>query len=157
MTGIDPANRNISIARQHAGKQQLDINYQLGTVDALPPGQFDVVLNMEVVEHVAQLELFMQQCNDRVAPGGVHFVATINRNLISYVSAIIGAEYILRWLPKGTHQWRKFVKPAETEALLATAGLDVLARGGVAVNPLTRSYHLTDSETINYMLMAKRS
>lgn len=156
VTGIDPAQSNIAIARQHAEEQGLKIDYQQCTVDALPPGQFDVVLNMEVVEHVAQLPDFMATCCERVAAGGVQFVATINRNPLSFLVAIVGAEYILRWLPRGTHQWRAFVKPAEITEMLNTGELEVKVKKGVSVNPITRHYALTDSDTVNYMIMGKK-
>jgi 2-polyprenyl-6-hydroxyphenyl methylase/3-demethylubiquinone-9 3-methyltransferase len=157
VTGVDPAARNIAIARQHARDHGLAIDYVHGTIEDVPERRFDVVLNMEVVEHVEGLELFMQACCDRVASGGAHFIATINRNLLSFIVAIVGAEYVLRWLPRGTHQWRKFVTPEEAAQLLESAGLAVVEKKGVAVNPFTRNYTLTDSDRINYMLMATKA
>ena len=157
VTGGDPAERIIAIARDHAANMGLDIDYRTGTVEELPPGHWDIVLNMEVVEHVEQLDRFMAHCCERVAPGGMHFLATINRNLASFAAAIVGAEYVLRWLPRGTHQWHKFVRPGEAEAMLAASGMTVVERSGVAVNPLNRHYSLTRSERINYMLMARRT
>jgi 2-polyprenyl-6-hydroxyphenyl methylase / 3-demethylubiquinone-9 3-methyltransferase len=105
VTAIDPAERNVAIAHTHAGSQGLSIDYRTGSVDALHPSeQFDVVLNMEVVEHVDNLSSFIATCCAHTRPGGLHFIATINRTFVSLLVAIIGAEYILRWLPKGTHQ-----------------------------------------------------
>ncbi len=156
VTGVDPAANNIAIARAHASTVGLDIDYRQGAVEDLPDGEFDVVLNMEVVEHVESLSTFMAHCCRLTRPGGLQFVATINRNLVSLVVAIIGAEYVLRWLPRGTHQWRKFVTPAEMTALLASGGLDIVEGRGVAVNPFTRHYKLTRSDRVNYMLAARR-
>ena len=157
VTGVDPAERNIAIARHHAQAAGLAVTYRHGSVDSLELGQFDVVLNMEVVEHVQNVELFMARCCDATAAGGLQFLATINRNPLSWLVAIVGAEYVLRWLPRGTHQWRKFVKPAEAAALLGDGGLAVIASRGVSVNPLTRGYRITDFLGVNYMLAARRA
>ena len=116
--------------------------------------QFDVVLNMEVVEHVVELPTFMRSCTRLLKPKGITFVATINRNPVSWLFAIVGAEYVLRWLPRGTHRWSKFVKPQELAAMLADDGLQVRAETGVAVNPLTRRFSLVPSLRVNYMLAA---
>ena len=111
---------------------------------------------MEVIEHVDDLSGFMQACNEVVAPGGLHIVATLNRNLKSLVVAIVGAEYVLGWLPKGTHQWRQFVKPKELRSFLTDAGLSVLSEAGVAVNPFNRAYRITQNTSVNYMMVAER-
>ncbi len=123
VTGVDPAERNIEIARTHAAASGLDIEYLNGSVEQIAGRSFDVVLNMEVVEHVEDLPGFMQACGERVAQEGMQVVATLNRNPKSWLFAIVGAEYVLRWLPRGTHQWRKFVKPDELEDLLGRAGI----------------------------------
>jgi 2-polyprenyl-6-hydroxyphenyl methylase/3-demethylubiquinone-9 3-methyltransferase len=157
VTGVDPAERNIAIARDHARVSGLAITYLHGSVDTLDLEPYDVVLNMEVVEHVEKLELFMARCCDLTGPGGLQFLATINRNPLSWLVAIVGAEYVLRWLPRGTHQWRNFVKPREAAALLGTGGMSVIARRGVAVNPLTRGYRLTGFEGVNYMMAARKN
>ncbi len=156
VTGVDPSARNISIARRHAAEQALDIRYEVGSVEAVAAESFDVVLNMEVVEHVDDLAGFVAGCCEQTRPGGIQVLATINRTALSFASAIVGAEYVLRWLPRGTHRWRKFVRPAELEALLSRSGLSVFARSGVAVNPLTKQFRLTGFEGINYMLAARR-
>lgn len=157
VTGIDPAERNIAIAREHAIQQGLTIDYRVGALEALVDEPvFDVVLNMEVVEHVEGLRDFMALSCAHVRPGGLQFVATLNRNPLSFVVAIVGAEYILRWLPRGTHQWRKFVKPAELDGMLVAGGQTVLDRRGVSVNPFTRGYSLTDFLGVNYMLVSRR-
>jgi 2-polyprenyl-6-hydroxyphenyl methylase/3-demethylubiquinone-9 3-methyltransferase len=156
VTGVDPAERNIAIAREHAAAAGLDIDYRVGAVESLPDGEFDLVLNMEVVEHVTDLPAFMASCCALTRPGGMQFVATINRNPLSFVVAILGAEYVLRWLPRGTHDWRQFVTPAEAEALLAAGGFEVLERRGVSINPLTKRYRLSDFLGVNYMIAARR-
>lgn len=156
VTGVDPAERNIAVARDHARCSGLSITYLQGSVDTLDLGQFDVVLNMEVVEHVENIEHFMARCCDLTRDGGLHFLATINRNLLSWLVAIFGAEHILRWLPRGTHQWRKFVKPIEAAGLLSAGNMDVIASRGVAVNPLNRAYTVTDFLGVNYMLAARK-
>ena len=158
VTGIDVVERNLQIATLHARQNSLPITYRHTTAEALAEQneRFDVVLNMEVVEHVADLQGFMAACGALVAEHGLMSVATINRNPLAGLVAIIGAEYILRWLPRGTHQYRKLRRPAEVEACLGDAGLDVVARTGVRVNPVRRSLHLTHFMGINYMLIAAR-
>ncbi len=111
---------------------------------------------MEVVEHVDDLEYFMTLCNAAVAPGGLEIVATLNRNLKSFLFAIVGAEYVLGWLPKGTHDWRKFVTPKELRALLSQNGMNAFKSAGVSVNPVTRVYRVTDDVSVNYMILAAR-
>lgn len=156
VTGIDPAERNISIARAHARESELDIDYHVGAVEDIDLPPVDIVLNMEVVEHVENLPAFMARCNDLTRPGGLQFVATINRNPLSWLIAIVGAEYILRYLPLGTHQWSKFVTPRETADLLADGGLSVVEQRGVAVNPVTRTCSVTNFTGVNYMLAARK-
>jgi 2-polyprenyl-6-hydroxyphenyl methylase/3-demethylubiquinone-9 3-methyltransferase len=156
VTGIDVVEKNIRIASVHARSQQLDIDYQHRTAEsAAESGQaYDLVLNMEVVEHVADLPAFMASCNRLTAPNGVMFVATINRTWLAWLFAILGAEYLLKWLPKGTHRWSEFRKPSEIASLFNRGGLSLQAQSGVAVNPLTRAFRLTRSMNVNYMLMA---
>jgi 2-polyprenyl-6-hydroxyphenyl methylase/3-demethylubiquinone-9 3-methyltransferase len=157
--GIDVVEKNISIGRMHAAQSGLDIHYQNITVEALAQQQlsYDVVLNMEVVEHVAELPRFLGACSSLVRPGGVQIIATINRNPLSWVVAIVGAEYILGWLPKGTHQWRRFRTPDEIRQLLDVDGMEVIASTGVRVNPFNRSMTLTDFMAVNYMLVASKT
>lgn len=156
VTGVDPAERNISIARAHARSSGLEIDYRAGAVEDIDLPPVDIVLNMEVVEHVDNLPDFMARCCALTRPGGLQFVATINRNPLSWLVAIVGAEYILRYLPLGTHQWRKFVKPSEAADLLAAGGLSVIEQRGVAVNPLTRTCSVTGFTGVNYMLAARK-
>ncbi len=158
MHGIDVVERNIVVARHHARQTGLAIRYETVAAEALAQqgNKYDVVLNMEVVEHVADLPGFVHACTQLVRSGGLLIIATINRTWLSWLTAIIGAEYILRWLPKGTHQWRRFPKPAELEELLTKDQLQVIARTGVRVNPLTRYMSLTPFMGINYMLVAEK-
>ena len=158
VTGIDVVERNLQIASLHARQATLPIEYRHTTAEALADSgeRFDVVLNMEVAEHVADLQGFMAACGALVADRGLMSVATINRNPLAGLVAIIGAEYILRWLPRGTHQYHKLRRPTEVEACLNQAGLGVIARTGVRVNPVSRSMQLTRFMGINYMLIAAR-
>ena len=156
VTGVDPAGRSIAIARQHAAAAHLDIEYIEGSIEQVGARTFDVVLNMEVIEHVEDLEGFMRLCSQAVAPGGLEIVATLNRNLKSFLFAIIGAEYVLRWLPRGTHDWRKFVTPSELSVLLRKSNLEPLNSAGVSVNPLTRAYRVVEDLSVNYMIVAAR-
>ncbi len=154
--GIDVVEKNIHVAGRHNAASGLPAEYEYVTVEevATRERRYDVVLNMEVVEHVADLPSFLDACSALVKPGGITFIATINRNPLSWLFAIVGAEYILRWLPRGTHQWRRFVKPRELEKLLATNGLVVRDRRGVQVNPLNRKFSLSNRLSVNYMLSA---
>ena len=159
VTGIDVVEKNIGTAQTHARQQGLSIDYRACTAESLAESgaRFDVVLNMEVVEHVADLPAFMTSCNRLVREGGVQFIATINRTALAWLFAIVGAEYVLRWLPRGTHRWRDFRRPAEVQRLLAEGGLQIVAQSGVAINPFTRQFSLVSGTPVNYMLMAARS
>jgi 2-polyprenyl-6-hydroxyphenyl methylase/3-demethylubiquinone-9 3-methyltransferase len=134
VTGIDPSERNVGVAGTHAAKSALSISYRCTTAEALvDEGQtYDVVLNMEIVEHVADLRAYLRACAALVRPGGLMFVATINRTLKSLVLAKIGAEYVLRWLPPGTHNWNRFVEPMALRRLLEESGLNALKTQGIA-------------------------
>jgi 2-polyprenyl-6-hydroxyphenyl methylase/3-demethylubiquinone-9 3-methyltransferase len=158
VTGIDVVEKNIAVAALHARRQDLPIDYRLSTASALADtgARFDVVLNMEVVEHVADVDAFMQDCSRLTDDGGAMFVATINRSAKAWLFAIVGAEYILRWLPQGTHRWRMFQKPSEMVAHLERGGLSVVDAVGVAVNPFSRSLRITRSLAVNYMMFSAR-
>jgi 2-polyprenyl-6-hydroxyphenyl methylase/3-demethylubiquinone-9 3-methyltransferase len=158
ITGIDPAAKNIGAASVHAKSQGLDIDYRATTAEdlAASSAQFDIVLAMEVVEHVNDVEAFTMTCAQMVKPGGLMFAATINRTLKAYGLAIIGAEYVLRWLPKGTHQYDKFVKPSELELAFELGGLKPLMREGVVFNPLSDSWKLSSDTDVNYMIMGMK-
>ena len=156
--GIDVTERNIGIARSHAQAGGLEIEYECVSAESLAKRnvQYDIVLNMEVVEHVADLDSFMYAAAQMVRPGGMMFVATINRNWLAGLVAIFGAEYVLRWLPRGTHRYDRLRKPGEIVDQLETRGLDIRKMAGVRVNPLTRRMSLSGNTWINYMLAAYR-
>ncbi|WP_425416994.1 bifunctional 2-polyprenyl-6-hydroxyphenol methylase/3-demethylubiquinol 3-O-methyltransferase UbiG [Oricola indica] len=158
VAGADASETNIEIARLHAGQSGLDIDYRATTSEALEAAgeSFDVVLNMEVVEHVSDVDLYMKSCAAMVRPGGLMVVATINRTMKAYGLAIIGAEHILRWLPKGTHQYEKLVTPQELEDALAGTGVDIVRRTGVSFNPLADEWRLSRDMDVNYMVVAER-
>jgi 2-polyprenyl-6-hydroxyphenyl methylase / 3-demethylubiquinone-9 3-methyltransferase len=158
VTGIDAAERNIAIARIHAGQSGLDIDYRATTSEALAAAgeKFDVVLNMEVVEHVDNVPLYMKSCADLVAPGGLMFTATLNRTARALALAVIGAEYVLRWLPRGTHDWNKFLTPEEISAEIRRNGLSVTDQTGVVYHPLADDWRLSSDMGINYMVLATR-
>ena len=158
VVGADPSETNIEIAKLHMQSSGLRIDYRAETAEALAAAgeTFDVVLNMEVVEHVADVPLFLQATSSMVRPGGLMFIATINRTLKAYALAIVGAEYVLRWLPKGTHSYEKLVRPEEIEGPLQAAGLSVVDRSGVSYNPLTDSWAQSRDMDVNYMLLAER-
>ena len=159
VTGIDVVEKNIAIARLHAERNGKTIDYRHTAAGALADTgkTFDIVLNMEVVEHVADLDAFMRDCGRLTRPGGTMAVSTINRTPKSWLFAIVGAEYVLRLLPRGTHRWSMFRKPAEVEACLEDSGLALDELTGVAMNPLTFKFRLTRSLAVNYMLLASRS
>ena len=159
VTGADASERNISIARIHAEQSGLDITYTATTSEKLvEAGQkFDVVLNMEVVEHVADVPLYLKSCADLVKPGGLMFIATINRTAKAYALAIVGAEYVLNWLPKGTHQYSKFLPPEEITSIISRHGLRVIDRTGVSYHPLHDQWRRTRDMSVNYMLLAQKN
>jgi 2-polyprenyl-6-hydroxyphenyl methylase/3-demethylubiquinone-9 3-methyltransferase len=159
VVGADPSEANIEVARKHAGLVDLRIDYRAVTAEALADKneRFDVVLALEVVEHVADVDLFVKRCGEMVRPNGMLIAATINRTLKSLLLAKIGAEYVLRWLPRGTHQWDKFVTPAELEAALQKAGLGVVDERGVVYRVMADSWVLSDDMDVNYMQSAARS
>lgn len=156
--GADPSEKNIGIASTHAVETGTSVDYRAVTAEQLAEAgeMFDVVLNMEVVEHVADVELFMTTCASMVKPGGLMFVATINRTLKAGALAIFAAENILRWLPRGTHQYEKLVRPHELEKPMVESGLQIIHRTGVFFNPLQDRWNLSPDMDVNYMLLASR-
>jgi len=154
VVGADAAPTNIEVARIHAAKSGLDIDYRNTTAEALAADgeQFDVVLNMEVIEHVSDPAAYMRACHDLLKPGGLMITSTINRNPKSFMVAIIGAEQIMRWLPKGTHDWKKFITPDELYDLIRGAGLTPVDRKGFVFNPLTWEWSVSDRDlSVNYV------
>jgi 2-polyprenyl-6-hydroxyphenyl methylase/3-demethylubiquinone-9 3-methyltransferase len=156
VVGIDPSERNINTARVHAEEQELAIDYRVAAAEELSGEAFDIVLAMEVIEHVVDPRAFTRVCASLLRPGGLLFVATLNRTLKSFALAIIGAEYVLGWLPKGTHQWEKFIAPEELEGWIAENGLALLDRSGVTYSPLSGTWRKARDMDVNYMLLATR-
>jgi 2-polyprenyl-6-hydroxyphenyl methylase/3-demethylubiquinone-9 3-methyltransferase len=159
VVGADASEKNIGIAKTHSEQSGVIVDYRAVTAEALAADdeKFDVVLNMEVVEHVSDVPFFIETCATLVKPGGLMFVATINRTMKAAALAIVGAEYVLRWLPRGTHQYEKLVRPAEIEQPLNAAGMTVIDRTGVFFNPLANQWNLSKDTDVNYMLLAERA
>ena len=160
VVGVDAAGRNIPVAQAHAAQSGLEIDYRHTSAEALvaagEPG-FDVVLNMEVVEHVADPLAYLTACRQLLKPGGLMICSTINRNPKSYVMAIFGAEQVMRWLPKGTHEWSKFITPDELFDLIGQAGLEPVDRMGFVFNPITWSWRLSERDlSVNYVTASRK-
>jgi 2-polyprenyl-6-hydroxyphenyl methylase/3-demethylubiquinone-9 3-methyltransferase len=158
VTGLDPAPTNIAVAKRHAERSGIAVDYRSDTVEevAAQGERFDVVLAMEVVEHVPDVQAFTKACAGAVKPGGILVMATINRTLRAFALAIVGAEYVLGWLPKGTHQWEKFVTPEELTRSIEGGGLTVSGLQGVVYNPLRDQWALARDTAVNYMVLAQR-
>lgn len=154
VVGADAAPKNIEVARLHADQVGLDIDYRAETAEALLAAgeSFDAVLAMEIVEHVAEPPAFVQACHDLLRPGGVLVMSTLNRTARSFAAAIVGAEWVMRWLPKGTHDWNKFITPDELQALIEQAGLTQVDRKGMVFNPIGWSWSLSSRDlSVNYV------
>lgn len=158
VTGIDPSEQNLKTALAHAAEQALEIEYRTATAEmiAAEGRRFQVILNMEVVEHTADPAQFIHACASMLAPQGLMFVATINRTFKSFALAIIGAEYVLGWLPKGTHQWENLITPDELRAYLEQSGVKLIQTVGVIYNPLAGSWQRSQDTGVNYMMLAQR-
>ena len=159
-TGIDATPESIAVARHHAAAVGLDIDYRADSAEALVAAgeTYDLVVNMEVVEHVSDRDGFIATCCALVRPGGAMALSTINRTPKAYLMAIVGAEYLLRWLPRGTHDWRKFVRPSELVRALRAGGLDTVDLTGLVYNPLTDRWHLHERDLdVNYLLFAAKA
>jgi len=158
VTGLDPAEDSIAAARSHAQAQGLEIDYRAEPAERLADAgeSFDAVLAMEVVEHVPDVPAFVQLTARLVRPGGLMLLSTINRTLKSYALAIVGAEYVLRWLPAGTHRWDRFVTPNELASACAKAGLEEKERKGMVFNPLAGDWRLARDTDANYLMAAMR-
>lgn len=152
VTGVDAGDKNVAIARIHAEQSGVPVEYRVGGPEDVEPGSYDVVLSMEVIEHVPEPDRFIALCAGACRPGGAFFGATLNRTAKSYALAVVGAEYVLRWLPAGTHDWRKFVKPAEFAAMLRAAGIEVRMQKGLSFNPFADVWRETEDLSVNYML-----
>ena len=158
VVGVDPSSTNIAAAQLHARENEAAIDYRVDTAEALADAgeRFELVLAMEVVEHVTDVKLFVRRCADMVQPGGLMIAATLNRTLKSFALAIVGAEYVLGWLPRGTHRWDKFVTPNELEIAFELGGLRVIDERGVVYNLLADRWQLADDMDVNYMMAASR-
>ncbi len=159
VTSVDAAERNINVAKVHAERSGLKIDYRHTTPEQMisNPQRFDVVLALEVVEHVADLDVFLSAAGQLVAPGGALIAATLNRTLKSLAMAKIGAEYVLRWLPAGTHDWRKFVKPSELATGLRQSGLSVQELKGLSYDLFRDRWVMGDDLDVNYMMLATKA
>jgi 2-polyprenyl-6-hydroxyphenyl methylase/3-demethylubiquinone-9 3-methyltransferase len=159
VTGVDASERNIAVAATHAGETGLSIDYRADTVEALTADgepSFDMILNMEVIEHVADPQAFLKSCAGLLNPGGLMIVATINRTLAALALAKVGAEYVLRWIPAGTHDWRQFLKPGEIRRFLSGEPLEVEGPFGVTFDPLSRRWSVGTDARVNYMMTVSR-
>ena len=152
VVGIDASEKNISVAKLHAMKNNLNIKYLCASPETLKTDlKFDVILNMEIIEHVENINLFLESCSKLLNKGGIMFVATINKTLKSYLFAIVGAEYILRWLPIGTHEWEKFVKPEDLEKILKKFDVKLEVFNGMKFNIIKDQWNISDDKSINYI------
>ena len=157
VTGIDASEKNIKIAKIHSQESNLKINYLNSSPERLDEREeFDIILNLEVIEHVENVELYIKSCNRLLKKNGLMFTATLNRTITSYIKAIIGAEYILRWLPIGTHDWNKFIKPEELEGILMKSKFKNLETKGLQFNPFYRSWSKSDNHSVNYIMVSEK-
>ena len=158
VTGIDASEKNIKVAKLHSKKNNLNINYLNKSPEQLNDSEkFDIVLNLEIVEHVENVDLYIKSCSNLLKKNGIMFTATLNRTIVSYIKAIVGAEYILRWLPIGTHDWNKFIKPEELEKKLSLANFCTIDVKGLEFNPLFNKWKQTDNLSVNYIICSKRN
>jgi 2-polyprenyl-6-hydroxyphenyl methylase / 3-demethylubiquinone-9 3-methyltransferase len=158
ITGIDASEKNIKVAKIHSGKNKLKINYLNKSPEQLKDVEkFDVILNLEIVEHVDNVGLYIKSCHNLLKKDGLMFTATLNRSLISYFKAIIGAEYILRWLPIGTHDWNKFLKPEELEKLLQLEKFSTVDIKGLEFNPILNKWKRSDNLSVNYIITSSKN
>jgi len=160
VTGVDALEKNLKTAKTHAQQMGLEVDYRHGTIEQLVESgetPFDAVLNMEVIEHVANPPDFIKDCAAMVRPGGLMICSTINQTMKAFAFAIVGAEYILRWLPRGTHQYDKLIKPADLQMWLGDSGLSPDKSIGMSLNPLTERWKFSNNLSINYVTVARRS
>jgi 2-polyprenyl-6-hydroxyphenyl methylase/3-demethylubiquinone-9 3-methyltransferase len=158
VTGIDASEKNIGTARAHAARSDVEIDYRCSTAeDLMAAGEtFDIVLSLEVVEHVADVDLFLDSCTALVRDGGAMILATLNRTPKAFMFGIVGAEYVMRWLPRGTHDWKKFVRPSELSRGLRRNGVDVSDISGLSFNPLSDEWRVSDDVSVNYILFGTK-
>ena len=153
VTGIDASEKNIKVAKLHAEENKLQINYLNTSPEKLNEiEKFDIILNLEIVEHVDNVNLFIKSCNKLLKKNGLMFTATLNRSFTSYIKAIIGAEYIMRWLPIGTHDWNKFIKPEELEEILTKEKFSTIDVKGLKFNPFLKKWKRSNDLSVNYII-----
>ena len=158
VTGIDASKKNINVAKLHSKESRLQINYLNTSPEKLDNHRkYDVILNSEIVEHVEDVSLYIRSCHKLLKRNGLMFTATLNRSLTSYVKAIIGAEYVLRWLPIGTHDWNKFIKPEELEALLSQENFSTLDIKGLKFNPFLKKWKKSNDLSVNYIISSSKN
>ena len=157
VTGIDASEKNITIAKLHAEKENLSIDYQFTTAETLRTEKFDAVTALEIIEHVDNVPQFIAACSALVKPDGLLFISTLNRTAKSYLGAIVGAEMVLRWLPRGTHDWKKFMKPAEIIGEAEKQNLTLLTIDGFSFSPLSQQWKITRDVSMNYILVFKKT
>ena len=158
VTGIDASSKNIKVAMLHAKKNNLNINYlNKSPEELIKKEKYDIILNLEVVEHVNNLDLYLESCSKMLKKNGIMFTATINRTFTSYIKAIIGAEYVLKWLPIGTHDWNKFLKPEELENKLNNLNFSTIDISGLFFNPFTKKWKRSQNLDVNYIITAKKN
>jgi len=158
VTGIDASSKNINVAKVHAIKNNLNITYLNSGPESLKlQNKFDIIFNLEVVEHVENLDLYLESCFNLLKPKGIMFTATLNRTLTSYVKAIVGAEYVLRWLPIGTHDWNKFITPEELEKKLTDLDFSIVNLTGLSFNLFSQEWKKTKNLSVNYILVAQKN
>ena len=157
VTGIDASEKNIKVAKIHSNKSNLKINYLNKSPEQMEEKEkYDVILNLEIVEHVEDINLYLNSCHSLLKHNGLMFTATLNRTIISYLKAIIGAEYILRWLPIGTHDWNKFIKPEELENMLNNKNFSTIEVKGLELNPFLMKWKKTDNLSVNYIVCSTK-
>ena len=158
VTGIDPVKRNIEIAKHHLKKSKLDIKYYNFSPEKFKSNnKYDVILNMEIIEHVKNVDFFIKQSAKFLKKSGIMFIATLNQTLKSYLFAIVGAEYILKWLPIGTHDWQKFIKPAELITICKKSSLNLKSLDGISFNPIIDKWNISVDKSVNYIAKFKKN
>ena len=157
VTGIDASEKNIKVAKIHSKENNLEINYLNSSPEMLKEREeFDIILNLEIIEHVEDVQLYINSCSKLLKKNGLMFTATLNRTITSYIKAIIGAEYILRWLPIGTHDWNKFIRPEELEEKLSTENFKTIEVKGLVFNPLNNKWKKSNNLSVNYIICSSK-
>ncbi len=157
ITGIDASKKNIEVAKLHAKKSNLKINYQNKSPEQLDSKEkFDIILNLEIIEHVENVDLYLKSCSNLIKKDGLMFTATLNRTVTSYIKAIVGAEYVLRWLPIGTHDWNKFIKPEELEKMLGDKQFKTVDIKGLVLNPFSMKWKKSQNFSVNYIICSTK-